>query len=350
MAGGVLRRFVRRALRDRFSPSEIAAAVPWGRILRDGPAARGLYDALLDDLLEGRATPGWTPSLAALHEQWRPRGVQVLPEHFYTTVFDPDRLPREVWDGRFEAGVAYDAEAQPALWRDAHHFADELAEFPDEADGSPDDAERFFWKNSEFSHQDAVLYYSLIRRLRPARIVEVGAGFSTLLASAAAAKNGSTAIACVEPYPRPFLARGLPGVTLHASPVQQAPPELFSTLSDGDVLFIDCSHVSKTGSDVNHLFLRIVPSLAPGVWVHVHDVFLPFEYPIDWPRQRLYFNEQYVLAALLAHSATLEVKIGNYFLIRVAGPALREFSVPGREVGLGGASFWIRTRERPKME
>jgi hypothetical protein len=256
---------------------------------------------------------------------------------------EADRLPEGVWSGRFDTGVRYDAEEQLSQWRRVHHFADELASFPEDPEGSADEPRRFFWKNPMFSHQDAVLYYSMIRHFRPARVVEVGAGFSTLLAAEAAAKNGQTRIDCIEPYPRPFLARGIPGVRLHAVPVQEIPLEFFRGLSDGDILFIDCTHVSKTGSDVDHLLLRVVPSLQPGIWVQVHDVFLPFEYPIDWARQGLSYNEEYVLAALLANSKALEVVIGNYFLSRVAGAALAECSVPGRDVSVGGASFWMRT-------
>ena len=301
-------------------------------------------DHLFDRLTAGLTKPDWTLALIALHERWRPRGVQVLPEHYYTPVFDPEGLPESVWSRRFDTGVRYDAEEQLSQWRRVHRFADELASFPEDPEGPPDDPGRFFWKNPVFSHQDAVLYYSLIRHLRPARVIEVGAGFSTLLAAEAAAKNGQTRIDCIEPYPRPFLTRGIPGVRLHAAAVQEIPLELFGELSDGDILFIDCSHVSKTGSDVNHLLLRVVPSLGPGVWVHVHDIFLPFEYPREWALQRMYFSEQYVLAALLANSARLEPVIGNYFLSRVAPAALAQFSVPGRDVKVGGASFWMRTR------
>jgi hypothetical protein len=262
------------------------------------------------------------------------------PRH---TRHEAECLPGGVWSGRFDTGVRYNAEEQLSQWRRVHHFAEELASFPDDPEGSPDQARRFFWKNPMFSHQDAVLYYSLIRHLRPARVIEVGAGFSTLLAAEAAAKNGQTRIDCIEPCPRPFLASGIPGVHLHVAPVQEIPLEFFGELSDGDILFIDCSHVSRTGSDVNHLLLRVVPSLRPGVWVQVHDVCLPFEYPLDWALRPLDFNEEYVLAALLANSRTLEVVIGNCFLSRVAGAALAEFGVPGRDVKVGGASFWMRT-------
>ncbi|HEY3204025.1 MAG TPA: class I SAM-dependent methyltransferase [Thermoanaerobaculia bacterium] len=359
-----LRRLARAALARTLSPEDIVAVIPWERIggprdSEDLARAAGtmleklssdvVADHLYEKLTAGPTESGWTAQMAALHERWRPRGLQVLPEHFYTPVFDPERLTDSVWSARFETGVRYDAGEQLSLWRRVHRFGDELAAFPEDPDGLPDEARRFFWRNSEFSHQDAVLYYSLIRHLRPARVIEVGGGFSTLLAAEAAARNGQTRIDCIEPYPRPFLATEIPGVRLHAASVLEVPLDFFRDLADGDILFIDCSHVSKTGSDVNHLLLRVVPSLRSGVWVHVHDIFLPFEYPREWPLQRLYFNEQYVLAGLLANSAALEVMIANYFLMRVAPAALREFSVPGRNVSLGGASFWMRTRPAGAM-
>jgi hypothetical protein len=172
--------------------------------------------------------------------------------------------------------------------------------------------------------------------------VEVGGGFSTLLASAAAVRNGSTEVVCVEPYPRPFLSAGLPRVALMAVPVQEAPMSTFDALSEGDVLFYDGTHVSKTGSDVNHVLLRILPRLAPGVFVHVHDIFLPFEYPKAWLDARLYWNEQYVLAALLSHSRKFEVLAANHFLMREAPDRLYRISVSGIPLKTGGASFWIR--------
>jgi hypothetical protein len=222
-----------------------------------------------------------------------------------------------------------------------HKFAAELSDFPVQqpSEGPP----VFHWENSEFSHHDAVLYYSILRAHRPRRVVEIGGGFSTLLASAAAMRNGATEVVCVEPYPRPFLSAGLPRVALMGMPVQEAPMSTFDALGEGDVLFYDGTHVAKTGSDVNHVLLRILPRLAPGVFVHVHDIFLPFEYPREWLEQRLYWNEQYVLAALVSHSRKFQVLAANHFLMREAIDRLYRLSVPGIPLKTGGASFWMRT-------
>jgi predicted O-methyltransferase YrrM len=300
-----------------------------------------IYEYLLRRTAFDPAAPAWTIELARLHDHSRARGLQVIPEHFYTPILNPATVPEAVWSGRFDAGVRYDADAQLAFIEGVHRFAAELGEFP--AQQPPDAPPVFHWENGEFSHHDAVLYYSILRAHKPRRVVEVGGGFSTLLASAAAMRNGATEVVCVEPYPRAFLTAGLPRVALMAMPVQEAPMSTFEALREGDVLFYDGTHVSKTGSDVNHVLLRILPRLAPGVFVHVHDIFLPYEYPREWLEQRLYWNEQYLLAALISHSKKLEVLAANHFLMREAISRLYQVSVPGVALKTGGASFWMRT-------
>ena len=121
------------------------------------------------------------------------------------------------------------------------------------------------------------------------------------------------------------------------SPFRRRRTRSSSSLAPSDILFIDGSHISKTGSDVNHLFLRILPRLPKGVVVHIHDICLPFEYPKAWSEDVLcYWNEQYVLAALLANAARYEILLGVYFLQKTdtggapAVPARDRRSLPGR--------------------
>ncbi len=120
------------------------------------------------------------------------------------------------------------------------------------------------------------------------------------------------------------------------------PPSFFDSLSDNDVLFIDSSHIAKTGSDVLHLFLRVLPGIPRGVWVHIHDIFLPYEYPKHWVEQLLYWNEQYLLAALLANTAKYEVVAGNYFLSRAGIADFQRVGLPEKGALPGGTSFWMR--------
>lgn len=301
-----------------------------------------LYELLCRKVRHDPRNPAWTDALVEVHRASLERRLVVMPEFFYTPVYAPAALPPEVWEGRFDAGVDYDADAQLAFIADCWQFRDELLAFPREAPADASRLAQYPWHNSEFSHGDASLYYSLLRRHRPRRVIEVGGGFSTLLASHAAVRNGDTEVTCIEPYPRAFLARGLPCVRLERVLAQDVGLDAFAALEDGDVLFIDSSHVAKTGSDVVHLFLRVLPCLAPGVIVHVHDVFLPFEYPKAWAEQRLYWNEQYLLAALLADSAKWRVLAANHFLARTVPDRLYAFALPEIGVAAGGASFWMR--------
>jgi methyltransferase family protein len=287
----------------------------------------------------------WTEGVVRLHEHSLQTGLVVMPEHWGTPVYRPAALPDSVWSGTFEAGVRYDVETQLRFFAEVCHFRDELAALDiTPPPGGDLECRRFYWRNTEFSHGDAALYYSLIRHLAPERLVEVGGGYSTLLALEGLRRNGRGSVTCVEPLPRPFLERDLPGLCLDRRPVQELPISFFTNLTAGDILFVDGSHICKTGSDVNHLLLRILPLLPAGVWIHVHDIFLPFEYPKDWVKQRLYWNEQYVLAALLANSPKLEPVLAHYFLLRQAGQRLADYLPAIAGVQPGGTSFWIRTR------
>jgi len=116
-------------------------------------------------------------------------------------------------------------------------------------------------------------------------MIEVGSGFSSLLIADVNTRflNNSCKFQCIEPYPREFLVGGVAGVSeLIVQKVQDIPPGYFETLDEGDILFIDSSHVCKTGSDVNFLYFEILPRLKPGVLIHIHDIFLPLEYPQEW--------------------------------------------------------------------
>src|SRR5262249_30901378 len=147
---------------------------------------------------------------------------------------------------------------------------------------------RYYFRNEWFGYADALVLYGMIRYLRPRRVIEVGSGFSSavMLDTNDLFCGGRVALTFVEPYPdRLFsLLRGSDRDkhTVIARPVQDVDLSLFQALSDNDILFVDSSHVSKVGSDVNHLIFQILPALADNVVVHFHDIFYPFEYPKDW--------------------------------------------------------------------
>jgi hypothetical protein len=202
----------------------------------------------------------------------------------------------------------------------------------------------FYSRNDQFSWLDARALFVLLRQWRPRRIVEVGSGYSTLLMCDQKRRYLGTAtrLECVEPYPRAFLGNPSLGIdALHVKKVQEMPLELFTGLGAGDVLFIDSSHVAKTGSDVNFLYLEVLPVLRPGVRVHIHDIFLPLEYPREWVHEGRHWNEQYVLRAMLTHSARYRVLFGSTFA-RLHFPAQLLAVVDDPEVAqFGGGSLWL---------
>jgi hypothetical protein len=172
-------------------------------------------------------------------------------------------------------------------------------------------------------------------------MVEVGCGHSSLL-SADVNRNYlglGTEITCIEPYPPDFLQEPLPGISrLISERVEEVGFEPFLALEKGDILFIDSSHVSKTGSDVNFLYLEVIPRLAKGVLIHIHDIFIPQEYPSDWVLgEERSWNEQYLLRAMLMYSNGFRVLFGSH-CATCFFPELVT-SVFGGDYG--GGSFWI---------
>ncbi|MDN5894337.1 MAG: class I SAM-dependent methyltransferase [Nocardioides sp.] len=167
---------------------------------------------------------------------------------------------------------------------------------------------------------DARTLYYMLREHKPARYLEVGSGLSTYYASLAAARNvadGSPlSIACIEPYPFDAL-RTLPDFALVEGFVQDVPLARFEELESGDVLFIDSSHALKVDSDVAYLFLEVLPRLAPGVLVHIHDVHFPWNTPFPaetwlfgerWP---VFWNEAMVVQTFLAFNDSFEVLLST---------------------------------------
>ena len=263
--------------------------------------------------------------------------------HFYSPVVSAEilREPDEsrIWPGEVQdpAGIDLRGEDQLALLRrlGEHRFSHEPRGLPQEYDPA----------NDQFPLQDAAALYGMVRLLRPSRIVEIGSGWSTTVAASAVGDGGlPTEITCVEPYPRPFLREmaGAGLVSLREERVEHTPGAVFDELRRGDICFIDSSHVAKTGSDVVHELLHVVPRLADGVVVHVHDIFIPEDYPKGWVRGGFNWNEQYVLQAYLIGNARARVLLANRWLALRHPEAVQDALGP---VGGNGSSFWFVTGE-----
>lgn len=179
---------------------------------------------------------------------------------------------------------------------------------------------RYYFRNPEYSYADALVLYSMLRHVRPRRVIEIGSGFSSavMLDTNDLFLAGRIALTFIEPYPRRLFSLLRDADRKHCEiivdAVQNVPLERFAALEAGDLLFVDSSHVAKTGSDVVHLFGEVLPRLAKGVLVHFHDIFWPFEYPEEWIREGRAWNEAYVLRAFLQFNPTFRIVLFNSYL------------------------------------
>jgi predicted O-methyltransferase YrrM len=191
--------------------------------------------------------------------------------------------------------------------------------------------------NGYYDTPDAEALYLMIRRYQPRRVIEVGCGNSTRITRQAALDGGlETEITAIDPWPRADIA----GVVdrFEQARLEEVDPAVFAALEADDVLFIDSSHQVRMSNDVAHLFCRIIPALAPGVVIHVHDVFLPYEYPKRFFYDCPSWAEQYVLHALI-QSGGYDILWPGYYLQRARPDAVEALPF----LGQGRAqSFWIR--------
>jgi hypothetical protein len=187
----------------------------------------------------------------------------------------------------------------------------------------------------------------MIRTFRPGRILELGGGYSSLVAAEACARNareGSDAgHTVVDPHPRADLAPVIEAVArLERRDAAGLPLERFTELAAGDVLFVDTSHVVERGGEVNRLVLEVLPRLAEGVLVHFHDVFLPYEYPHAFLARGDRYTEQYLLQAYLTENPGWEVLFGAHVVWRERREALCDLIPATALRTTGPAAFWMR--------
>ncbi len=238
-------------------------------------------------------------------------GLSVIPNHFYWPI--PDLREMEVRDWQTPAspaGLDLNLGKQVDLAREILALHQEEWSFPDQPAGPVE----YHYNNGFFETVDAEVAYSLVRHSKPSRIIEVGGGYSTRVLAAALRANRDQGnkggkLFTIEPFPNPTL-EGI--TTLIPQRVQDVDLDFFLSLGPGDILFLDSSHVVSVGSDVVREYLEILPRLRPGVLVHVHDIFLPSDYPRDAVLSKLCFwSEQYLLQAFLAFNPHFEIVWGS---------------------------------------
>lgn len=268
-------------------------------------------------------------------------GIHLRTTHYYQPTYADADLPADVTGERALPGLDLNVAAQLQLLQQ-FAFGDELERIA----ASSADHFGFDHANGMYAYGDAESLYTMLRWLKPRRIIEIGSGNSTRIARAAIRTNERDGAppcdhTCIEPYEMPWLEQL--GVTVLRERVQDVDMAQFQTLKAGDVLFIDSSHVIRPYGDVLIEYQQIIPTLRPGVLVHVHDIFTPRDYPEAWLRaERRLWNEQYLLEVMLAHSDRYRIRLAmNYLKHHYFDAVARALPVTGRHPGEEPGAFWF---------
>lgn len=266
--------------------------------------------------------------------------------HFYSPIVDPEPVRPYVQrerglDWKTMEGIQIDVAAMRRLWEENLDFI-KTTPFA-EAQGS---VNRFYTRGNPYQLGDATVLRMMIHHLRPKRIVEIGSGSTTACALDSIEHTGLelTHLTCIEPYPqrlRSFLrSTDLAKVRILEKSVQQVLPDIVDELDRGDILFIDSTHVLKTGSDVHYELFYLLPRLRPGVMVHFHDVPYPFEYSDNVLfDENCSWNEAYALRAFLSFNNKFQIRFWASLLVRLFQQEVRR-EFPGMFPNPGSA-IWI---------
>jgi len=201
--------------------------------------------------------------------------------------------------------------------------------------------EGFVLQNDWFGAVDAEVLYSIVRYFRPRSIFEVGSGYSTALMRRSIREGQlQTMLTSIDPQPRVDVALYCDRA-IRTGVQELGVGEIVDSLQKNDILFIDSSHVIQTGGDVPYLYLELIPRLRPGVLIHVHDIFIPFDYPEHFVKARYGWAEQYLLHAFLSYNSVFEIIWPSYYMWHFHRERLSE-TIPIREPAISPSSFWMR--------
>lgn len=273
---------------------------------------------------------------------WEILGVHLTPNHFYFPIPDTRNLSKYDFNKKFSLDGIYLCDSDMlALLKKITLYKNEYF--------------KLHMDSGYASNGDGAILYGMVRELKPKRIVEIGSGFSTRIAQAALRKNDSKnkqehEIIAIEPFPKPFLkklADNTNNVKLIQDKVELAKTKICEVLQEGDILFIDSSHVINIGNDVHHLYLSVLPKVPVGTIIHIHDIRFPYDYPKKWVlKEKRFWTEQYLLQMFLAFNDSYEILFaGNYMYDKY--PELMADSLVGLDVGGTGwpGCFWLRRKK-----
>jgi hypothetical protein len=268
--------------------------------------------------------------------------------HFYSPICDPKELRGRYRDPAGSslpleiAGIDLAHGAQILLWEQWRPFLSEVRSL-----ATDDPSRRYRLPSSSFNVADASIYACMLRYLKPLRLIEVGSGSSSALALDICHRFLAQLpqMTFIEPYPALLhsilRAEDIDKVEIISAGVQDVPLERFDELQRNDILFIDSTHIVKTGSDVVFELFEVLPRLRSGVVVHFHDIFYPFEYPREWVMNRNYsWNELYALRAFLTGNQEWEILFFNNYFAKMEHERIAR-DAP-EMLGDPGGGLWLR--------
>ena len=247
--------------------------------------------------------------------------ISFQPGHYYSPIVEPLEYieqQKKVYSspGFIPAEINFNEERQLRILQSFVPFYAQMPFGETAKNGS-----RFSFDNEFFNYSDAITLYSMMRLYKPKRIIEIGSGFSSalILDTNENFPDISAALTFIEPNAERLYAnlkvKENEKVNVLEQKIQDVDPAVFSMLESGDFLLIDTSHVSKSGSDVNHIYFNILPYLNKGVKIHIHDIFFPFEYPEKWVvEEKRSWNEIFLLRSFMAFNNSFEILFFNDYI------------------------------------
>jgi len=280
---------------------------------------------------------------------WQALGFHVTRNFYNEPIPDTRALKESLWTFPTQLiGIDLNESYQLNLLRDLSKYKDEYNQFPKQPTSNP---VQYYLENPHYQSVDAEITYSMIRHFKPQWVMEIGSGYTTTLMAQAVVKNAEsdkhkTDLVVIDYDPRQHIQKGFPGLSkVIIANMENLDLSTFTQLQKDDIFFIDSSHVLRIGGDVKYEYLEILPRLNKGVIVHIHDIFLPYEYPKDWVLGDLRFwTEQYLLQALLTFNNEFEILWAGQYMHRKHPDILQQAFSSYNPHTTSPASFWIRRK------
>lgn len=261
-------------------------------------------------------------------------------KHFYSPFPDVDLLesdPNSLYRNKEYFGIHIREKEQIDLMNELSTYFEDY--------NLNDEKIRYNFQNDYYSHSDALVLHAMLRKIKPARLIEVGSGFSSAvtLDTNEFYFDNNMDLTFIEPYPDRLKSllkyEDYDNVEIIESNLQDVNLDFFKKLNENDILFVDSSHVSKADSDVNYLIHSILPNLNKGVYIHFHDIYNRFEYSLDWIKRGRCWNESYILRAFLEFNDHFEILLFYSYMLEEHPDKLR---FPDYITGKSGGSFWMK--------